>query len=58
VLIVMESPESMRRTFEIAATGRPEPIRGFTRPVATRCTPSRAASSSRRRRYPFDEECL
>ena len=38
------------RTLEICATGRPEPIRGFTRPVATLCTPSRSARPSSRRR--------
>ena len=27
-------------------SGRPEPIRGFTFPVATRCTPSSSASES------------
>jgi len=50
VLMVIDSPDSVRRTLEIAATGRPEPILGFTRPVATLCTPSSASrpSSSRR----------
>src|SRR3954466_10098508 len=57
VLIVIDSPESTLRTFEIGATGRPEPIRGVTRPVATRCTPSIAASASSRRRYPLREGC-
>jgi len=36
VLIVIDSPESVRRTFEIGAIGRPEPMRGLIRPVATR----------------------
>jgi len=35
VLIVIESPESVWRTLDIAAIGRPDPMRGFTRPVAT-----------------------
>ena len=37
-------------TFEIGATGLPDPMRGVTRPVATRWTPSRAASESSSRR--------
>ena len=43
VLIVMESPDSISRILEIGATGRPVPMRGFTRPVATRWTSSCAA---------------
>jgi len=33
--MVIERPDSTRRTFEICATGRPVPILGLTRPVAT-----------------------
>ena len=40
VLMVIDSPDSVGRTLEIGAIGRPEPMRGFTRPVATLCTPS------------------
>jgi len=58
VLIVIESPDSVRLTLEIWAIGRPEPMRGFTRPVATLCTASIASSPSSSRRYPFLEECL
>jgi len=50
VLIVIESPDSVRLTLEICAIGRPEPMRGFTRPVATLCTASIASSPSSSRR--------
>jgi len=50
VLIVIDRPESVRLTFEIWATGLPEPIRGFTRPVATLWTASMASSASSSRR--------
>jgi hypothetical protein len=50
VLIVIARPESVLRTFEMGAAGRPDPMRGFTRPVATRCTPSISASASSSRR--------
>src|SRR4051794_41258396 len=58
VLMVIDNPDSVGRTFEIGATGRPEPIRGLTRPVATRWTPGSSARPSSRRRYPLLEECL
>jgi hypothetical protein len=45
--IVIERPDSVRRTFEMGATGRPDPIRGFTFPVATRWTSSSPARPSR-----------
>src|ERR1019366_7200241 len=57
-LIVIDSPEATGRTFDISATGRPAPIRGVTRPVATRCTDGWSARRSSTRRYPFVEECL
>src|SRR6266511_5204044 len=56
--MVIDRPDSTVRTFEMGAMGRPLPIRGFTRPVATRCTASWAARRSRSRRYPLREECL
>src|SRR3954466_9724640 len=58
VLIVIDRPDSTLRTLEIGATGRPDPIRGLTLPVATRCTPSSSASESSRRREPLVDECL
>jgi hypothetical protein len=58
VLIVIERPVSTFRTLEIGAIGRPEPMRGLTLPVATRCTPSISAKPSSSLRKPFDDECL